>query len=408
MNKSTPTAIQISTREAQHKGWGVAVIIMVLFGFIALTVQPPLSRPSLTVYTLLSLALAVLYAWGTPRYVRYPEKYGMISVLPVAVLGAGLLLGIALTLWGRVQLYFLLFVLIGYALLVYYSKKRYWPLLFLAGMIVFSWLCYGFVGGWETAIAELLGDLPWLALMITLAEAGVHRLEQQDRTAAIAAELAEAHQQIKEYAAQVEELAITRERARLAHEIHDTVGHTLTALDVQLELLVRLPPGQSELRQQIAEKSRALVKGGLADVRRAVQALQPVALETFSLHEAIAGLVADFDERMQISAVYQVMLLYPENTTQVLYDQVPTYTTYLSGSLIAPVGLVYDAATNAISGTLSLSADISTSVSFAVRVDVEGTADFAPPIVNRACVYLVGEDMSDCTWSNEVRHAIGL
>ncbi|MBU0510661.1 MAG: SBBP repeat-containing protein, partial [Chloroflexi bacterium] len=116
------------------------------------------------------------------------------------------------------------------------------------------------------------------------------------------------------------------------------------------------------------------------------------------------GTILDFGDVL----TYTVMLLYPEDTTQVLYDQVPTYTTYLSGSLMAPASLVYDAAINAISGTLSLTADISTSVSFAVRVDVEDTADFAPPIVNRACVYPVGGDMSDCTWSNEVHHATGL
>ena len=306
MNKRTPTAIQLSTREAQRKGMGVAVVIMVLFGFIAITVQPPLSLPSLISYALLSLALAILYALGTPRYVRYPEKYGMASILPVAILGAGLLLGISLTLWGRVQLYFLLFILIGYALLVYYSKKRYGSLLFLVGMIIFSWLCYGFVGNWETARVELLDDLPWLALMITLAETVVHRMEQQERTAAIAVELGDAHQQLKVYASQIEELAVTGERARLASEIHDSVGHTLTALDVQMELLVRTPFEQSDQRQRLAEGALAMVKTGLTDLRQAVQALRPAALETFSLTEAIDGLVTEFRQMTNTSVQWQV------------------------------------------------------------------------------------------------------
>ncbi len=118
----------------------------------------------------------------------------------------------------------------------------------------------------------------------------------------------------------------------------------------------------------------------------------------------VPGTILDFGDFL----TYTVNLLYPEATTQVLYDQVPTYTTYLSGSLIAPAGIVYDSATNAISGTLNLSADILTSVSFAVRVDVDGTSGFVPPIVNSACVYPLGGEMSDCTWSNEVRHATGL
>ncbi|MFQ5341318.1 MAG: sensor histidine kinase, partial [Anaerolineae bacterium] len=92
----------------------------------------------------------------------------------------------------------------------------------------------------------------------------------------------------------------------LAHEIHDTVGHTLTALDVQLELLARLPSGQTEQRRQAAEQARALVKTGLADVRRAVQALRPAALETFSLPEAIASLAADFQRTTQVHTTWQV------------------------------------------------------------------------------------------------------
>jgi signal transduction histidine kinase len=63
----------------------------------------------------------------------------------------------------------------------------------------------------------------------------------------LADELQAANRKLLAYADQAEELAITRERARLAHELRDIVGHTLTALDVQLALLSRLPPGQTEL-----------------------------------------------------------------------------------------------------------------------------------------------------------------
>src|SRR6266853_6775291 len=47
-------------------------------------------------------------------------------------------------------------------------------------------------------------------------------------------ELAKANQQLRDHAAQVEELATTKERNRLAREIHDSLGHYLTVVNVQI------------------------------------------------------------------------------------------------------------------------------------------------------------------------------
>lgn len=43
-------------------------------------------------------------------------------------------------------------------------------------------------------------------------------------------ELQTANEQLKEYADMSERMAQTRERNRLAREIHDTLGHTLTGI----------------------------------------------------------------------------------------------------------------------------------------------------------------------------------
>ncbi len=54
------------------------------------------------------------------------------------------------------------------------------------------------------------------------------------------ARLAAAHTRLQEYSAQVEELSVIRERNRVAREIHDTLGHALTLLSVQLETATQL------------------------------------------------------------------------------------------------------------------------------------------------------------------------
>jgi len=306
MNRTSFAPIPSRDREARE-GIGTGIAFVVLFVLHVLILRPQLPRTTLLLYALLTLALAGLYVVsGLFQVTQQIARAGTPALLPVFLLGNGLILATALILWGRTQLYFGLFVLNGYGALVHYTGKRRWALAFAGGMVAFAWLIYALLRGWQAAGPALSGDLPWYGLIIALAEIVARQREHREQVEVMAAELTEAHRQLQDYTAQAEELAITRERARLAHEIHDSVGHTLTALDVQLELLARLPPGRTEQRQQVAEQARALVKEGLTDVRRAVQALRPAALETFSLPEAIAGLVADFEGATHIPTAWQV------------------------------------------------------------------------------------------------------
>jgi len=305
-NQATPVPTPAGGQELRE-GVGVAVAFVVLFVFHVLVLQPPLSSTALLAYAVLTLALAALYVVsGLLRITQQAVQVGTLSLLPVFLLGSGLILAIALVLWGWTQLYFYLFVFNSYAAFVHYTGKRRWAVSFTVGMGAFAWLSYAVLEGWQAAGPALLDDLPWYGLTVAFSEIVARQREHRERVEALAAELAAAHRQLQDYTAQVEALAVAQERNRLAREIHDTVGHTLTALDVQLELLSRLPPGQTAQRRQVAEQARALVKEGLTGARRAVQALRPAALEVFSLPEAIAGLVAGFEQTAQIRAVWQV------------------------------------------------------------------------------------------------------
>jgi signal transduction histidine kinase len=183
---------------------------------------------------------------------------------------------------------------------------RRWMLTVSALLVIALGLSYGLRGGWEAALLASAGYLTAIVFVILITQTAVREREARAEAEAMAAELAEANRQLKYYAAQAEELVITRERARLAHEIHDSVGHTLTALDVQLALLAHLPQDQVEQRRQITEQAKTLVKAGLTDVRRAVRAMRPAALETFSLPEAIPALVADFEQSAHFHIVQRV------------------------------------------------------------------------------------------------------
>ncbi len=101
---------------------------------------------------------------------------------------------------------------------------------------------------------------------------------------------------------------------------------------------------------------------------------------------------------------YTIHVVYPQDGDYFLYDLIPTTTTYISGSLSAPTGVIYDAAAEVITGPLTLTASISQTIIFRVQVAITGTAQVAPPVVNRACIYPASRTMTECQWSNEVAY----
>ena len=90
---------------------------------------------------------------------------------------------------------------------------------------------------------------------------------------------------------EVELLAADLERTRIARDIHDSIGHTLTSLDIQLELAQRLYDQNSNQARQALNTSKMLSGQSLQEVRRAVATLRE---EAFDLNAALADLLTSF------------------------------------------------------------------------------------------------------------------
>ena len=104
-------------------------------------------------------------------------------------------------------------------------------------------------------------------------------------------QLEQANRQLDSYAAQVEQLATMRERTRLAREVHDSLGHYLTVISVQLEVVEKLVDSNPARAKEAAGKARGLAAEGLSEVRRSIAALRPSPLEDRPLPEAIGALI---------------------------------------------------------------------------------------------------------------------
>ncbi len=154
--------------------------------------------------------------------------------------------------------------------------------------------------------------------------------------------LEESHHQLKAYAEQVAELATTKERNRLARDIHDTLGHYLTVINVQLEKALafrNMNPQEAELA---VSEAKRFASEALRDVRLSVAALRtvqdtlPFALSIDDLVEhvrneqqdvalTIEGDKASFSQQAQLTLYHAVQegltnVQKHTNATQVVVD----------------------------------------------------------------------------------------
>ena len=186
--------------------------------------------------------------------------------------------------------------------------RAYWVtalicLALLAGLMLVFWL-EAFP---PAAISQYLLGIG-AALVFTLVFTGVAVREQASREEAgrLAIELGEANQKLREYAIRVVDLATMEERNRLAREIHDSLGHYLTVINVQLEA-AQAVLDQDPARARLAmSRAQRLTQEGLDAVRQSVAALREAPLSNRSLVEAVRSLL---DEVRTGGVVTQMVVL---------------------------------------------------------------------------------------------------
>ena len=128
----------------------------------------------------------------------------------------------------------------------------------------------------------------WVIVNVLLKE---HKSQQQ---------LALARQQLRQYALQAEERATVGERNRIAREIHDSVGHALTAQSIQLHNAIAFWQSDPVKAYEFLIESRELVKTALKDIRHSVSTLRSDPLQGKKLDAAIASLCQNFSSRTKV------------------------------------------------------------------------------------------------------------
>ena len=122
-------------------------------------------------------------------------------------------------------------------------------------------------------LSQLLFNLFALAFLITLINFGKLQQEERDKSQRLYKELVEAYHRLEELSAQKERAAALEERNRIARDMHDSLGHRLTSLIMQIEMgkeyLKKEPDKADEYLDRCADNARE----ALTDTRRALRVL---------------------------------------------------------------------------------------------------------------------------------------
>jgi signal transduction histidine kinase len=119
--------------------------------------------------------------------------------------------------------------------------------------------------------------------------------------------LAIAHQQLYQYSLQIEDQATLQERTRIAREIHDSLGHLLTAQSVMLEnttMSLNVADDVAVEARSFLSESQRLGREARRELRQAVWMLRADPMQGKSLPQAIADLVQQF---MQVTGIRPVV-----------------------------------------------------------------------------------------------------
>lgn len=140
-------------------------------------------------------------------------------------------------------------------------------------------------------ILNMLGLINTLVFILYMVVLTITQTSEKERILRLNSQLQAANRKLEEYAEEQVRMTETRERNRLAREIHDTLGHSLTGIISGIEACIVLmdiaPDATKEQLRAIAEVART----GIIDVRRSVKALHPDALETMDLENALLKMI---------------------------------------------------------------------------------------------------------------------
>ncbi|MBP5972216.1 sensor histidine kinase [Brasilonema sp. CT11] len=134
-------------------------------------------------------------------------------------------------------------------------------------------------------------------------------------------ELSSVYEQLHECAVQIEEIAKAKERQRIARDLHDSLGQTLTALNIQLQTAVKLWKLDPTKAKFFLTRAQRLGANAIKEVRQSVCSLRATENTNKPLEQLIESLIGDFQQvsGLSISTCINLSTALPEDVSSTIY-----------------------------------------------------------------------------------------
>lgn len=240
---------------------------------------------------LLCVAVALLFFLDRVEYERYGATPAQ-SIAAAFLVGRALLI-VLISILDNFNFSMFLYLFIPYsAYPVFGSKVSY-------TLAVGAWAVYFYkiaqMSTWAEREHEVIFFIVYTAgLIFMVSMADVVSCEKASRTRAekLLQDLELSHQQLQQSSTRVAALAATEERNRLARDIHDSLGHYLTVINIQLEKAIAFRSKKPDEAEEAVQEAKRLASEALHDIRRSVSTLRNPE-ERFSLKRSLTELVQD-------------------------------------------------------------------------------------------------------------------
>lgn len=142
-------------------------------------------------------------------------------------------------------------------------------------------------------VSQMLFFLMVNMLILIIAAFAQHTKEEKEKKDILYKELLDTHKKLKEYTDELNRLSVMEERNRIARDIHDTLGHNMTALIMQLQMAEHYAKTNMEKSTEVLNNSIKTAKDSLSAIREVVETLR--GKESFSVK--IKTLIDEFSKK---------------------------------------------------------------------------------------------------------------
>lgn len=133
------------------------------------------------------------------------------------------------------------------------------------------------------------------ALILVTVGFAQYNNEEREKKDVLYRELLDAHRKLKEYNDEVNRLLVVEERNRITRDIHDSLGHSMTALIMQLQMAEHYFKDDNYKAKSLLKNSIETAKNSLSEIREVVETLKGANV-AISSKETIKRLIDDFSK----------------------------------------------------------------------------------------------------------------